>query len=233
MSRRWIPILLVLLLIGASAYLLVRDDGDPSAARNLAETQRTFDTDDWMERACALPEKQLVRIWRGHHDAHSEDVTIVPLPPNYSGGFGTTSHSGPWEYLQNVPLVLYGPDHITTAGPLDTFATLADVYPTVGALTGVELPARDGRVLSEAIVRGADPPSLVVTVVWDGVGRNVLEHWDGRWPNLERLERQGASFVRATVGSSPSITPATHATLGTGSFPADHSVTAIEYRGEG
>ena len=231
--RRWIPILLVLALVGAGTFVLTRDDEEPTPAEQLDIARRSFDSNDWMERACALPEKQLVRLWRGHHDAHSEDVTIVPLPPNYSGGFGITSHSGPWDYLQNVPLVFYGPGTIRPVGSIDEFASVADVYPTVAEITDIPLPPRQGRALSDVIEPDGAQPKLIVTVVWDGVGRNVLERWEGRWPNLARISEEGASYLGASVGSSPSITPATHATLGTGSFPVAHSVTAIEYRGRG
>ena len=231
MSRKAIPILVVLALVGAGLFMLRRDEAEPNAAEELASAKRTFGSNDWMKRACALPEKQLVRLWRGHHDVHSEDVTTVPLPPNYSGGFSVTSHSGPWDYLQNVPLVFYGPGRIAPLGRLDEAASVADIYPTAGALADVDLPAREGRVLADALEQNDTPPKLIVTVVWDGVGRNVLERWEGRWPNLKRMEEEGTSYLGATVGSSPSITPATHATMGTGSFPLDHAVTAIEYRG--
>ena len=93
--------------------------------------------------------QELARLWRGHDDTHSEDVTIVPLPPNYSGSFGTTSHSGPWDYVQTIPLVMYGPGNIKPEGRLEEPASIADVYPTAGRLTGVDLPQREGRVLDE------------------------------------------------------------------------------------
>ena len=193
-------------------------------------SDRVFASNDPVERACALPKKQLVRLWRGHHPVHSEDVTIVPLAPNYSGSFTVTSHSGPWDYVQTVPLVFYGPGFIPSLGLVTSPASVTDVYPTAGALTTVELPARSGRLPKELASPPATRPKLMVTVVWDGIGRNVLERWDGRWPNLARLEREGTSFEHATVGSSPSITPATHANLGTGDYPYAHGVTAIEMR---
>ncbi|MDP9069163.1 MAG: alkaline phosphatase family protein [Actinomycetota bacterium] len=231
MSRRLPAILLVVaVLAGTGIFFLNRLNADPSPAQDLSAAPRTFDSNDWLQRACALPKDELVRLWRGHHPVHSEDVTIVPLAPNYSGSFGVTSHSGPWDYLQNVPLVLYGPGNIRPAGVLDEYAAVIDIYPTVGALTGIELPRREGRELR--VVEGGASPKLIVTLVWDGVGRNVLARWPDRWPHLARLEQQGASFLRASVGSSPSITPATHASMGTGVFPVDHGVTAIEFRDE-
>jgi arylsulfatase A-like enzyme len=185
-----------------------------------------------VERGCDLPIKYLERIWRGHDPVHSEDVTTVPLAPNSSGTFGVTSHSGPWEYLQNVPLVFYGPGFITASGePLEGPVEMVDVFPTVGELVGVDLPDRDGRALEDILEQGRPgPPKLILTIVWDGVGRNVLERWPDAWPNLARLSREGTSLLDAVVGSSPSITPATHSTLGTGAYPRRHGVTAIEYR---
>lgn len=188
-------------------------------------------TTDPVARGCALDRDVLARIWRGHHPERSEDITAVPMEPNYLGSFRITSHSGPWDYLQRVPLVLYGPDRVEALGLRDDAGvTLADVYPTVGDWTGIDLPARAGDSLREAVKPQDGAPKLLVFVMWDGVGRNVLERWPGRWPNLERLEAEGASYTNATVGSSPSITPSTHATLGTGSFPRAHGVTGIQFR---
>ncbi|MDQ3951553.1 MAG: alkaline phosphatase family protein [Actinomycetota bacterium] len=215
--------------LAASAMTGGEDKTAPDA-RRVAQQDRTFESNDPVERACALDRSLLARVWRGYHPKRSEDVTFVPLEPNYSGAFDVTSHSGPWDYLQNVPLVLYGPGVIEPQGRVRDTATLADVFSTAGALTGVDLPQRDGRVLEDALGAGGAPPKLVVTIVWDGVGRNVLERWPDRWPNLARMEREGTSYVAATVGSSPSITPATHSTLGTGVFPRTHGVTAINLR---
>ncbi|MDQ3877607.1 MAG: alkaline phosphatase family protein [Actinomycetota bacterium] len=214
--------------VGCSAQ--TNDEG-PRAARALAGTRPVFASDDPVERGCALPQSYLTRIWRGYHPDHSEDVTMVPRYPNYFGSFTYRGHSGPWRYLQQVPLVLYGPGHINGSGRVRRAVDLRDIYPTVGQLLGAPLPERSGSVLSEALAQdGSIRPRLVVVVMWDGVGRNVLERWPKAWPNLRRLERVGTTYFNTLVGSSPSITPATHSTLGTGEFPKDHGVTGIEYR---
>lgn len=227
--RAWIGGLVVV-ATGAGCGLWSHD-ASPTAAEKLAAAPRRFSSDDPVQRGCALGKDLLARIWRGHDRPHSEDITMVPYKPNYSGAFSVNSHAGPWFYVQNVPLVLYGPGRIRASGRVHGPASLTDVYPTVGRLVGKPLQPRDGRVLQRALVPGRRrPPKLVLVVMWDGAGRNVLRRWPKAWPNLARLERRGTSYLDATVGSSPSITPATHSTLGTGAWPRTHGVTAISYR---
>lgn len=218
----------VVALLGALAYAVASGSDTPPPE----ETPPQADQRGPLERACDLKEELVARIWRGSDPRRSEDIVLVPKQPNYSGNFAGPSHSGPWDYLQRVPLVLYGPGFIAPAGDLDEQASITDVFPTVGELLDVDLPRRDGDVLERALVATDDIPRLVVVVVWDGAGRNVLERWPNSWPNLARLMREGTSYKNATVGSSPSITPATHSSLGTGVFPRTHRVTGIEHRSD-
>lgn len=235
-SRRKIAVIAVvaIALIVTTGIVLLRDTSSPpmtAPPRTTVLNERT--RNDLVRRACSLSPQILVRIWRGFAPAHSPDVTFVPRKPNYWGSFTRVSHTGPWDYLQEVPLVFYGPGRITASDePLTDPANITDVYATLGEILDVELPSRTSQVLDSAIAdNDAKPPKLVVVVVWDGVGRGVLERWPNRWPNLARLEREGTSYLNATVGSSPSVTPATHSSLGTGAFPREHKVVTIEYRG--
>lgn len=231
MIRRTLWLVVLSVIVASCSFF---DDNDERPDESGAGGGPRFGTRDPIERACALEKELLLRIWRGHDDESSEDITTVPLEPNYAGSFNVTSHSGPWDYLQRVPLVLYGPGIVKGQGqPLEDPASIVDVYPTVGELSGVSLPPRDGRLLDQAIdeERSASP-RVILTIMWDGVGRNVLERWPKAWPTLRRMEREGTSYLNAVVGSSPSITPATHSSLGTGAYPRKHGVTAIEYRDE-
>lgn len=187
---------------------------------------------DYLARGCALSEEILVRIWRGHHQVRSEDVTFVPRAPNFVGTFDITSHSGPWDYVQEVPLVLYGPGYVAPSGqPVDRQVHIVDIYPTIGRLLGLDLIPRDGEALDEALVRpGGDAPRLIVLVVWDGAGRQTLERWSSAWPTLAEMGRLGTSYAHATVGSSPSVTAAVHSSLGTGAWPRAHGVIGNEVR---
>lgn len=186
------------------------------------------------EQACGLPTAWLERTRRGYFEPRSGQISLLPRTPAYmaSGGEGW-SHSGPWPYLQDVPLVFYGPGLIPAYAGATEPATMADIAPTIGSLLGIDWHFGDGKALAEVAPRpSARPPKLVLTIVWDGGGWNTLRMYDGDWPNLERLIAGGVSFTDATVGSSPSVTPAVHSTLGTGSYPWTAGVTGVAVRDE-
>jgi len=187
---------------------------------------------EWFERACTLAPEIVKRVRRDFFPGRSPELIAVPEEPNYFGGVIGTSHSGPWDYVQEVPLVFYGPGHIRSRGRItvEHEPTVTDLAPTLAELLGTDWPGdRPGKVVSEALQPGAGPPRLVVVVVWDGGGLNTLRAFPQAWPNLRRIMRSG-TWVAATVGSSPSVTPAIHANIGTGAFPSQHGVVDIDIR---
>jgi predicted AlkP superfamily pyrophosphatase or phosphodiesterase len=189
------------------------------------------------EQACALPPSWLERITRGYSPGRSGQISILPDQPAYlASGAGGWSHSGPWPYLQRVPIVFYGPGMIEGGRSIDRPVTIADIAPTIARLMGGELSG-DGQALEEVAPSGravipAHRPRVVVTVVYDGGGWNTLNQWPGDWPVLERFMERGVTYRNATVGSSPSVTPAVHTTLGTGVYPSGHGITGIPVRDE-
>jgi Type I phosphodiesterase / nucleotide pyrophosphatase len=185
----------------------------------------------WADRVCSLPSSHLLRVWRGYRAGRSGQIQMLPRRPNFVGEW--LSHSGPWPYLQRVPLFLYGPGHVPALGRIHGRANLADVAPTIAAHLGFALPGSDGRVLDESVDDGGPLPRLVVVVVWDGGGRNVLAEHRGAWSFLSSLIPEGVWFEDAVVGTSPSVTPAVHATLGTGLFPRRHGVVDLRFLFEG
>ena len=188
-------------------------------------------------QACSMPRIWLERTQRGYFEPRSGQIALLPRFPAYmASGGGGWSHSGPWPYLVDVPLVFYGPGLIDAAGEVDTPATTADVAPTLMRMLH-GFYRTEGKALREvADFSGRDLmreiPRLVVVVVLDGGGWNVLQRWPDAWPNLARFMRDGISYTKATVGSSPSVTPAVHTTLGTGEFPSTHGITGVPMRDE-
>ena len=184
-------------------------------------------------RPCEGLKRLVETVRRGHVAGLSPDISFIPRRPNYVGTRFSPVHSGPWNYLTRVPLLMYGPGHIAP-GMYPREATMADVAPTLAGLIGFEgWKPRAGRVLDEVLLRAGAPPRLVVTIVWDGGGLNVLKEHRDAWPTLERLRAQGAWFSNMSVGSSPSVTPPVHTTLGTGAFPKDHGIPGLRMRTEG
>jgi arylsulfatase A-like enzyme len=223
-KRILLPVMLIVALsvlaVGASRYYLRRSLPIRSVA----------------EQACGLPEEWLERARRGYFEGRSGEISLLPQTPAYmTSAAGGWTHTGPWPYVQRVPLVFYGPGIIPATGEVDRPATVADIAPTFATLMKGALNTGDSRSLDEAARLDApslsrDPPRLIVTIVWDGGGWNVLERWPDAWPNLKAMMTEGVSYTDATVGSSPSVTPAVHATIGTGAFPWQHGVTDIPMR---
>jgi Type I phosphodiesterase / nucleotide pyrophosphatase len=193
----------------------------------------------WFRAGCDLPVPVLRRLRRGYDPDRSPDVIPVPRGRNFFGGFTTTTHSGPRAYLQRIPLVFYGPGFIEPQGEvaLDREVTVADLAPTLAELLHTPFPeGYPGRPIEEALMPREQrpvPPKLILTVVWDGGGWDVLKQWPDAWPHLKELMGGGTSVTGATVGSSPSVTPAIHATIGTGAWPDRHGIIDIPLRVNG
>lgn len=189
----------------------------PSAAPSAAGTSASGDL---AALACSLPHEWLLRTWRGNRDDRSAELQILPIEPNYVGS--GLPHVGPWDYAQDIPMFWYGPGHVAANGEVDRPVTLAGIAPTSGELLHFPFRAPDGSPMVEVPAVGETPPKLLVTMVWDAGGMNVLDRWPHDWPYLRSLISKGTWFTHATVGSSPTSTAQTHATIGTGAFP-DHS----------
>ena len=192
----------------------------------------------YMKAACELPWRWALETYRGWRPgpSRSTDLITIPSSRNYMGTWYTTSHAGPYGYLQKVPLVFYGPGFVKSVGdfkPSDR-VSLTDVAPTVAQLLGLEMPNATGSSVSGILkAKATAPPKLVLTVTIDGGGWNVLNRWPEAWPHLKDLMSKGASLQGVRVGSSPSVTPPIHANISTGTWPRRHGVPAIVLRTDG
>jgi hypothetical protein len=248
-ARLAITITVTVALLGGGGYLLLGGDGNESPGPRAGTTIRPsteIGSDQnipgipkkaYLRDACELPTEWVRRIYRGWQPgaARAWDLVIVPHPPNYMGTFINTSHSAPYGFLQEVPLVLYGPGFIDPQGrvSIERDVTIADLAPTYAELMDfAEWPERPSLPLTEILKDTDAAPKMIVTAVIDGGGWNALEQWPDKWPNIKQLIEDGVNVDGATVGSSPSITPATHTNLATGTFPRYHGVTAIVVRAD-
>ncbi len=192
----------------------------------------------YMKAACELPWQWAQETYRGWRPglSRSTDLITIPTPRNYMGTWYTTSHAGPYGYLQKVPLAFYGPGFIKSVGDLEQpgRVSLVDVAPTIAGLLGLEMPQATGSPISGILeTKSTTTPKLIVTVTIDGGGWNVLNRWPDAWPHLKSLMSKGASLQGVRVGSSPSVTPPIHANISTGTWPRRHGVPAIVLRSDG
>lgn len=229
-AARHICLALIVILLGACT------PGDPVEETDTADKETSAPStkpESWLKASCKSPARHIELIKRGYYPGRSPDVTMTPKEPHLFATETGTTHSGPWDYVQEIPIVLYGPGIIKKQGDieLDRETTVADVAPTVAELVDTPFPEdRPGRAITEALLPDRDKPKLVVVIVWDGGGWNVLNQWPDAWPFLASLMKGGTSVTNADVGSSPSVTPAVHANIGTGAFPDQHGVVDIWLR---
>jgi hypothetical protein len=156
-----------------------------------------------------------------------ESLSLAPNDPR-------SSHAVTWMYGERVPIVVWSPGGVEPQDHAER-VTLADLAPTTARLMGFdEFRAVDGVAL-DGIPSVTPPvqPRVIVTLVIDGGGWNVLRRWPEAWPNLKRLMREGATYRNAISGSFPAVTASTHATIGTGAFPRTHGITGHNVRRDG
>ena len=216
--------------MGKTSAAAPRDVGVPDPG-----SQKFVPTKAYLKDACELPPEWVRYIHRGWDPLpiRNSDLVLVPQERGYIGSPADTPHSGPYDYLQEVPLVWYGPAFIRQTGAIELEGepTVADIAPTQARILHFDgWPERDGRALDEVLKETSDEPKLIVTISIDGGGWNVLDRWPDDWPFLKQLMNEGASVTNAVVGSSPSITPAIHTNMSTGAFPRTHGVTGIGVR---
>ena len=98
------------------------------------------------QQACALDPEWLLRTRRGYFEPRSGQIALLPRTPAYmASGAGGWSHSGPWPYLQEVPLVFYGPGIIEEGVTSDRPVTTADIAPTIAGLLKGRLGESEGQ----------------------------------------------------------------------------------------
>jgi hypothetical protein len=181
------------------------------------------------ELACSIPHEWLLRTWRGYRPDRSAEIQILPREYDFVGS--GLPHVGPWDYTNDVPMLWYGPGHITAQGVVSRPVTVAGIAPTEAQLLHFDaFHAPDGVPMTEAIAPGQQPPKLIVTMIWDAGGIDVLNAWKDAWPYLGSLIPQGTWYEHASVGSSPTSTAQIHATIGTGAFPDHHGIVAHRLR---
>lgn len=223
-SRRMVVVLASALVLAIAAVVLLRDGELTGPERPTVE-----------EMARSAGADVMTMVYRGHVANRSGQIMLVPKPYSFMVGdwnlenFGTdtptvtNSHPNPWSYLVHVPVLLYGPGRIPAGQEVSDPVDVTGLAATYGQWLRVRGFDPDGHALP-GVGEVGSPPKVIVTVVIDGAGWNVLQTYPESWPNMRRLKQRGTMFTNATVGSVPSVTGPIHTNIGTGSYPRRHKI---------
>ncbi|MEI6835015.1 MAG: alkaline phosphatase family protein, partial [bacterium] len=156
------------------------------------------------------------------------------LPPH-----PMTMHGIAWDYDLEIPIVFFDPTNkYFKSGFFKKLAVQQDIVPTLAAVLGVPAPAKKGgRVLTEALQKiniGQNDgprglPKAILVLIQDQVGRHYLAAHPDRAPFYDRLQKHGANFLNASVAHVDVETSVGHASIGTGSWPAEHGVAGNRF----
>jgi hypothetical protein len=133
------------------------------AFTGVPRTELVFASPSWAKIACSLPHEQIQRVYDGYRSDRSGEVQFLPKFPNFVGSY--YSHSGTWPYLQEVPLLFYGPGQIPATGTVKRPVTVADIAATYADMLDSPFDAPDGSPLTETIDLAAPKPKLIFTLV--------------------------------------------------------------------
>ena len=190
----------------------------PTGSETVAPSRRA------REVCRTVPREVLVRTVNGIHPVRSGDLQMItPFPDYVAAGL---THATPFDHTQRVPLLLYGRG-LVRPGVYEEPATLTDISQTAASVLEFGgFTAPDGRALDEGLLPAdqREPPKLLITMIWDSAGTDLLDRWSASWPFLHRLARDGAWFTNVELNSAPANTPPSHATIGTGAYPRHHGM---------
>jgi hypothetical protein len=214
-----------LAMVFSSAPLALGGSTSPSTPTPSPPAALTTLSNKIATEVCAQNSPEvLLRTWHGTQLGRSGDIQLIPKYPDFMGA--GLPHATPYDYTQDVPLFMWGPGYVKP-GTYTRPTFLTDIAPTEGSLLKFPFTAPDGTAQDQALRPASQRPlpRLIVTLVWDSGGMDVLDTWKHDWPYLRSLMHEGAWFTHATVGASPSNTPTGHAEIGTGVFPMRNGFT--------
>lgn len=135
---------------------------------------------------------------------------------------GRISHSTAYDYDVNIPLVFNG--KWFDAGMFGETVYQQHIAPTLAKLLGVTAPS--GVEVTPLAVRTdiQTKPEIVVVVVIDQGGTNLLATHRSAAPRIHALMQKSANYTNAQVGHLDAHTAVGHMAIGTGAFPVKSTV---------
>ncbi len=179
---------------------------------------------------CPLAAELRAQIEAGYREGRSPDVMAATASDvRLSDDEGTIWPRSPYDQEANrVPILFFG--HGVIPGQLPQGIGVDRIAPTIARVIGYDRPhpeIRNGTPLVDAVQNDARP-SLVVEIVWRGVGSIAFNPAGLSW--LGSHDLHGAWTFTGTTGSLPVDPAAILTTIGTGGLPSQHGITGAAIR---
>jgi hypothetical protein len=187
---------------------------------------------------CSLPSEVRSRLTNGFREGRSGEVLAVSGARQVVGGSGPENNEKlAWPTTSyepvRVPIVFSG-SGIKQGASIASGTGLDDVAPTIAEIIDLTRPypeVRSGEAV-EGVATTADPPRLVVELVWKRIGSDDIERQLDHLPALARLIREGAATFDGDSVSLPNDPAALVTTIGTGGTPSQHGMTGSLLRND-
>jgi hypothetical protein len=186
---------------------------------------------------CPLPEDVRTMVAAGFYTGRSPDVMGVTASSVVVGGGPPEDAGVAWPSATpppdtRVPIAFFG-DGVARGHPLPAGTGLDQIAATLADLLGFLRPfPRVRRGTTVPNVAASRPPTLIVEIVWRGVGTSDLRRSPHDWPYLRALIHVGVAdaTLDGTTGSVPLDPVAILTTIGTGGLPSQHGITGALLR---
>ena len=168
--------------------------------------------DDWIfgKATATYRNRFLADHGFSHGESETEQIEI-----------GHTTHFTGYDYDRKVPLFFYG--KWFRKGARKQIVHLQHIVPTIAALIG----EKGGSYPENSLIDLSGPkPDMIVTVVIDQGGGDLLGRMKHLVPEIEKIRQGSADYINADLAHLEAHTASGHASIGTGHYPVRHGIVA-------
>lgn len=139
---------------------------------------------------------------------------------------GKAVHYTAYDYDTEIPIIFYGPNWIKN-GKYNQAIEQQSIAATISQIVQLKQPkSMKGAVLKQILKESKQKPEIITTIILDQGGRQFLDIYLAKMPNLQALIEDSAYFARARVPHIETHTAVGHAAIGTGAYPKDSAIFA-------
>lgn len=179
----------------------------------------------------ALPKKYNFVTFQGGDYSMDGASSIVMHGEKHVVQHKGTTHSIPWSFDIEIPIILYGPGFVNSGLQVNAPVTQQDLAPTYASILNTSPPAdaTHGRPLYEAFFPTNRTPKAILTLVFDQGGLQYYNAHPDKHPNIDNYIANGTFYNNGRVTHLDVETGVGHTAIGTGAYPYQHGVMANQF----